>query len=210
MAYSIHLPTPCAVQAVDNHPMTILDAQLMSFQSQISFFQRLLDPSLADRVQDQNTFLVEHSLQCLTDSVKTARCTLLLGELRNAEIRSTTMLKHTIDVHVEVDWLDVQICTLVSRQEKYELRDSQLHASTRPLMISPLARFSQTTSRKPYLFQSFKTLMISILALFLLICRQTTWLAGLMWKNFANQFWLMTIGFCAAAAAAASTLVAGA
>ena len=76
---------------------------------QSSLLQSLLDPSLADWIFDQQLLLTQHSLQSLTDAMEAACRTILLGELRNTQIRFSTSLNNTVDVGMEIDRFDVQI-----------------------------------------------------------------------------------------------------
>ena len=94
--------------------MSKANCELM--QSQSSFLQGLLNSSLADGINHQKSLLAENSLQCLTNSVEAACCSFLLGKSSHAEVGSATVLEHSIDIGVEVDGLDMQVCNESARE----------------------------------------------------------------------------------------------
>ena len=123
--------------------------------SEVRLLHALLNSASSYSVHDEQVFVFENFLQCVAYSIEAAGGSLLLREFRHTEVGLAAVLEDAVEVGMEVDWLYLKVCRVVSiiagRRSRF---DSQLQASTLPLTTSPPERLSQTTSRSPYLRHS--------------------------------------------------------
>ena len=109
--------------------------------SQASVFETPLDPLLSFGIEHKETSLSQYCFQSIHHFVEAAGRSLLLSEFHNAQIRLSAMFKNRIQVCVEMNGFEVQVCLHVSNAKIQLLVEqySQFDASTRPRTTSPPA-----------------------------------------------------------------------
>ena len=146
------------------------------------------------RVLHQEALLPEHYLQRLSHLFETRLGALLLREARESEVGFAAVREDGEEFAREGDGFDGERCwraRLVGpdgcqfRREKgkHGLFFSPTRAHTLP------ATLSTATSLMPYFLHSLKSIVTSFRALTFETWKHSTFVAGLMCKNLASQFW---------------------